>query len=41
MLVTRWAVDDADRRVELRAWGMDAIICNDVNGVVKSCDDRT
>ncbi|MEW1643895.1 hypothetical protein [Streptomyces sp. NPDC091219] len=33
-------VDDADRRAELVSWGVDAIMSNDVNGVVKSCDGR-
>ncbi|MEV6483455.1 hypothetical protein [Streptomyces sp. NPDC051576] len=41
VLVSCWTVDDADRRAELLAWGADAIISNDVNGVVKSCGERT
>ncbi|KPH97403.1 glycerophosphoryl diester phosphodiesterase [Actinobacteria bacterium OK074] len=36
--VSCWTVDDADRRAELLSWGVDAIISNDVAGVVKSCD---
>ncbi|MFI5879114.1 glycerophosphodiester phosphodiesterase [Streptomyces sp. NPDC051554] len=41
VLVSCWTVDDADRRGELLAWGVDAIIGNDLNGVVKSCAERT
>ncbi|WP_406131161.1 hypothetical protein [Streptomyces sp. NBC_00989] len=41
VLVSRWTVDDAERRAELLAWGVDAIIGNDANGVVKSCAERT
>ncbi len=41
VLVSCWTVDDADRRAELLAWGVDAIIGNDVNGVVKSGAERT
>lgn len=41
LLVSCWTVDDADRRGELLAWGVDAIISNDLNGVVKSCAERT
>ncbi|MFJ9376516.1 glycerophosphodiester phosphodiesterase [Streptomyces sp. NPDC101455] len=40
VLVSCWTVDDADRRGELLAWGVDAIIGNDLNGVVKSCAER-
>jgi glycerophosphoryl diester phosphodiesterase len=40
VLVSCWTVDDADRRGELLGWGVDAIISNDVNGVVKSCDGQ-
>lgn len=40
LLVSCWTVDDADRRAELLSWGVDAIISNDVNGVVKSCDGQ-
>jgi glycerophosphoryl diester phosphodiesterase len=36
--VSCWTVDDTDRRAELLSWGVDAIISNDVAGVVKSCD---
>ncbi|HEY8981791.1 MAG TPA: glycerophosphodiester phosphodiesterase [Streptomyces sp.] len=35
--VSCWTVDDAVRREELISWGVDAIISNDVEGVVKSC----
>ncbi|PWG12385.1 glycerophosphodiester phosphodiesterase [Streptomyces sp. V2] len=35
--VSCWTVDDAARREELISWGVDAIISNDVEGVVKSC----
>lgn len=41
VLVSCWTVDDADRRGDLLAWGVDAIIGNDLNGVVKSCAERT
>ncbi|WP_405854685.1 glycerophosphodiester phosphodiesterase [Streptomyces sp. NBC_01515] len=40
VLVSCWTVDAADRRGELLAWGVDAIIGNDLNGVVKSCAER-
>nr|WSY58142.1 hypothetical protein OG999_49400 [Streptomyces sp. NBC_00886] len=41
VLVSCWTEGDADRRAEPLARGVDAIMSNDMNGVVKSCDDRT
>jgi glycerophosphoryl diester phosphodiesterase len=35
--VSCWTVDDAVRRAELLSWGVDGIISNDVEGLVKSC----
>ncbi len=40
LLVSCWTVDDVERRAELLSWGVDAIISNDVNRVVKSCDGQ-
>ncbi len=40
LLVSCWTVDDVERRAELLSWGVDAIISNDVNGVVKSGDGQ-
>lgn len=34
--VSTWTVDDAARREQLVSWGVDAIISNDVPGVVRS-----
>ncbi|MET7568273.1 glycerophosphodiester phosphodiesterase family protein [Streptomyces sp. NPDC005492] len=41
VLVSCWTVDDAGRARRTARLGVDAIISNDVNGVVKSCGERT
>ncbi|MEU6352795.1 glycerophosphodiester phosphodiesterase [Streptomyces sp. NPDC047072] len=37
LLVSCWTVDGAARRERLVSWGVDAIISNDVKGLVSSC----
>jgi glycerophosphoryl diester phosphodiesterase len=38
--VCTWTVDDPARREQLLGWGVDAIISNDVTGVVSDCAHR-
>ncbi|MHC3470118.1 glycerophosphodiester phosphodiesterase [Streptomyces sp. 7R007] len=37
VLVSCWTVDGEARRAQLLSWGVDALISNDVEGLVRSC----